>query len=157
MKPAVQSQDGAKASDDGTKAAGKPDGQTGIRALPASSIKQDGQKTKHGKEKEQKSRSMKSSKTESASKNEVKSESSETEKKDAENTVGGVLLDLLTDTTSEHGSHIYHPHCQICLGKKPPPPPSSESTRDDELVLSHLHCSQYAAVRCTVHVIHVGS
>ena len=101
---------------------------------------------KRSKDKEPKPKSVKPNKIEPTPKNEAGAvSSSDPEKKEAGKSQGGVLVDLLTDTTSDHGNHIYHPHCQICLGKKPPPP--STSTKDDELVhlnpLIHVHVFCY--------------
>ena len=117
-KHAVQSQDGTKTSENGTKAITKRDGNK--TAKPA---KPDGLKAKHrGSSKQQSVTSP--DKSDATSKPEAKDTGSETMKKDA---AGGVqpgssgLLDLLIDTTSEHGKHVYHPQCQICLGTKAPP------------------------------------
>ena len=48
----------------------------------------------------------------------------------------GSILDLLTDTTSQHGSHVYDQHCAICSGKmkKPSSPPQSAQAADDRCV-----------------------
>lgn len=122
--------------------AGKQESQTSTKTKPLFSSKQaNGQKLKHGKEKEQKPKSAKPSKIEPTPKNEAGSVSlTDPDKKEAGKAMqGGVLLDLLTDTTTEHGNHIYHPHCQVCLGKKPPP---STSTKEEELVnifLTSIH------------------
>ena len=29
-----------------------------------------------------------------------------------------ILTDILTDTTSQHGSHVFDQNCDICTGKK---------------------------------------
>ena len=47
----------------------------------------------------------------------------------------GGILDLLTNTTPQHGSHIYDQHCDICTGKvKPPstPPQASPDSRMED-------------------------
>ena len=45
-----------------------------------------------------------------------------------------VILPILTDTTSQHGSHVFDQNCDICLGKKPqepsPKPIKSVDTSD---------------------------
>ena len=130
-------QDGAKPSEDGAAVAGKQDSQTVTKTKPVFTSKEtNGQKVKRSKDKEPKPKLVKPNKIEPTPKNEPGAvSSSDSEKKEAGKSQGGVLVDLLTDTTSDHGNHIYHPHCQICLGKKPPPP--STSTKDDELV--HLN------------------
>ena len=40
---------------------------------------------------------------------------------------GGGVLDILTNTTSQHGSHVFDQHCDICTGKVAPPSPTSTS------------------------------
>ena len=150
-KLTVQSFDGAKASDSGTKTTGKQDSQTDTKAKPASTTKQDGQKNKQSKDKQ---KPTNPSKSESTSTSELKATNDDVAKKDTDQAgQSGVLLDLLTDTTSEHGSHIYHPHCQICLGKKPAHPQTG-STKDEELVV-YLHVSLIMCIVSMIIHVHV--
>ena len=60
---------------------------------------------------------------------------------------GGGVLDLLTNTTSQHGKHVFDQHCDICTGKIPPPSTPPFSTT--EYVHQQLYCT------CNVHVVHV--
>ena len=32
--------------------------------------------------------------------------------------VSSLLTDILTNTTSQHGSHVFDQNCDVCLGKK---------------------------------------
>ncbi len=41
---------------------------------------------------------------------------------------GEGILGLLTDTTSQHGTHVFDHHCDVCLGKVPPPQVQVSST-----------------------------
>lgn len=54
--------------------------------------------------------------------------------KESSNTV---ILPILTDTTSQHGSHVFDQNCDICLGKKPqepsPKPIKSVDTSDSDV------------------------
>ena len=71
--------------------------------------------------------------TKSHSKPKLKSES-----KTPDSSKGGILA-LLTNTTSDHGKHLYDHHCDICTGKmKPPtpsnsPPPSPDSRMHEDM------------------------
>ena len=121
-KPPVQSQDGANPLDNGATAGEKQDAP---KSKLATATKQEPPKAKSTKErpkavKREPSTAKLDSKTAAASK----------EAEGEEKQGGGSLLDLLTDTTAEHGKHIYHPQCQVCLGKKSPPD-NSETSRDE--------------------------
>ena len=51
----------------------------------------------------------------------------------------GGILDLLTNTTPQHGSHVYDQHCDICTGKvKPPstPPQTSPDSRMEDSTMT---------------------
>lgn len=112
----IQSSDGAKQLEDGTKPKEALNSVKPAKSMSAS--KQDVQKKSGGS----------SGRTEPSTRPEVKGTSTETKKKEVgmEKQAMG-LLDLLTDTTSEHEKHVYHPQCQICLGKEPPPSQSDNT------------------------------
>ena len=72
-----------------------------------------------------------------------KSKSSSKTQSDSTSSMGGIL-DLLDNpnggsssavlnTTSQHGSHVYDQHCDICMGKtsSPPPSPRQQSSSSD--------------------------
>ena len=46
----------------------------------------------------------------------------------ASSSKGGGILDLLTNTTSQHAKHVFDQHCDICTGKIKAPPASTEPT-----------------------------
>ena len=127
-KLSVQSTDGTKASDNGASATtGKQDGP---KSKSVTTQKPAEQKTKPNKDR---LKSANVSKSEPSTKPESKpSVGKETEV--GEEKQGGSVLDLLTDTTADHEKHIYHPQCQICLGKKSPPTPQTDPSRDEEYV-----------------------
>ena len=141
-KPPVQSNDGAKPSDNGATVSGDTDE---TKSKPVVVPKQEAPKPKQSKD--IKLKTVASAKSEPGAKTEAKPSAGKEAEPEKEKQGGGGVLDLLTDTTAQHGEHIYHPQCQICLGKKSPPPAKAETPHDEEYYIQ----SSYIYVQYNVH------
>ena len=51
-------------------------------------------------------------------------------------TTPNIILNPLTNTTSQHLSHIFDQNCDICLGKIPPPDKVTQTTKSSTVVTS---------------------